>query len=224
MKKEISKEFLEIYKNRVETFRSELNHLKDLLSLRLKQLKRTGGTRARMVDARVKKPAKIWKKAVKYNYSVPKALNKIVDVLGIQIVCNNLSDTESVIKMIKQESGYIHIKKIVDMVTNPRENGYPLEDSEWVVYSAMVAAEVATESGIEAVKDRIEKEWDEITTFALGESLPQTIEDFISSNLKTFSLMNWKFFVLRLNQLFSSFILILPSMQLPERIRRFIDC
>jgi hypothetical protein len=179
MKKEISKEFLEIYKNRVETFRSELNHLKDLLSLRLKQLKRTGGTRARLVDARVKKPAKIWKKAVKYNYSVPKALNKIVDVLGIQIVCNNLSDTESVIKMIKQESGYIHIKKIVDMVTNPREDGYPLEDSEWVVYSAMVAAEVATESGIEAVKDRIEKEWDEITTFALGESLPQTIEDFI---------------------------------------------
>ena len=57
--------------------------------------------------------------------------------------------------------------------------GYPLEDSEWVVYSAMVATEVNTEAGIESVKDRIEKEWDEITTIALRESLPPTIEDFI---------------------------------------------
>ena len=57
--------------------------------------------------------------------------------------------------------------------------GYPLENSEWVVYSAMVAAEVNTESGVEAIKDRIEEEWDEITTIALRESLPPTIEDFI---------------------------------------------
>jgi hypothetical protein len=56
--------------------------------------------------------------------------------------------------------------------------GYPLEDSEWVVYSAMVAAEVNTEAGIESVKNRIEKEWDEITTIAQRESLPPTIEDF----------------------------------------------
>jgi ppGpp synthetase/RelA/SpoT-type nucleotidyltranferase len=104
MKKVISKEFLDIYNNRVETLRSELSQLKELLSLRLQQLKRTEGTRARVVDARVKRPAKIWKKAVKYNYSASKALNKIVDVLGIRIVCNNLSDTESVIKMIKKES------------------------------------------------------------------------------------------------------------------------
>ena len=334
MKKEIPKDFLDIYNNREETLRSELRQLKELLSLRLQQLKRTEGTRARVVDARVKRPAKIWKKAVKYNYSASKALKKIVDVLGIRIVCNNLSDTESVIKMIEQESGYIHIKKIVDMVRNPREDGYrgvhlhttinrffsnddkkipceiqirtlaqdmwgrlsrddlygnnppeliaatskaiskqlsaiddmaqqirnelnkpaekaqdieetdplspqrlallfnqkynddiwkcslydwmssleeaeaetikdvmdlldddklrkrldkiaerirgyPLEDPEWAVYSAMVAAEVNTESGIEAVKDRIETEWDEISTIALRESLPPTIEDFI---------------------------------------------
>ncbi len=335
MKKKIPKDFLDIYNNRVETFWSELTRLKELLSLRLQQLKRTEGTRARVVDARVKRPVKIWKKAAKYNYSVSKALEKIVDVLGIRIVCNNLSDTESVIKMIEQESGYIHIKKIVDMVKNPREDGYravhihttinrfsinddkkipceiqirtlaqdmwgrlsrddlygnnppeliaatskaiskqlsaidelaqqirdelnkpaekaqdiketdrlspqrlallfnqkynhdiwqwslydwmsnleeaeaetmrdvrelldddklreelskttedirgyPLEDSEWVVYSAMVAAEVNTEAGIESVKHRIEKEWDEITTIALRESLPPTIEDFIN--------------------------------------------
>jgi ppGpp synthetase/RelA/SpoT-type nucleotidyltranferase len=123
MKKEIPKEFLDIYNNRVETFWSELSNLKDLPSLRLQQLKRTEGTRARVSDARVKRLAKIWKKAAN-NYSASRALDKIVDVLGIRIVCNNLSDTESVINMIKQESGYIHIKKIVDMAANPREDGY----------------------------------------------------------------------------------------------------
>jgi putative GTP pyrophosphokinase len=334
MKREIPKDFLDIYNNREEILRSELRQLKELLGLRLKQLERTEGTRARVVDARVKRPTKIWKKAVKYNYSALKALKKIVDVLGIRIVCNNLSDTESVIKMIEQESGYIHIKKIDNMITNPREDGYravhlhttinrfsssddkkipceiqirtlaqdmwgrlsrddlygnnspeliaatskaiskqlsaidelaqqirnelnkpaekaqdiketdppsprrlallfsqkynddiwrwslydwmsnleeaeaetirdvrellgddklraeldeitedirgyPLEDSEWVVYSAMVAAEVNTEAGIESIKDRIGKEWNEITTIALRESLPPTIEDFI---------------------------------------------
>ena len=334
MKREIPKEFLNKYNNLVETFQSELSHLKDLLRLRLQQLKRAEGTRARIVDARVKKPAKIWKKSISLGFSASKALNKIVDVLGIRIVCNNLSDTESVINMIKQETSYIQIKKINDMVANPREDGYraihlqttinpffsndkkkipceiqvrtlaqdmwgrlsrddlygnkppeliavaakaiskqlsaidemaqqirnelnkpaekaqdikdtdplssqrlallfnqkynddiwtwslydwmssleeaeaetikdvrelldddklrkrldetaenireyPLEDSEWVIYSAMVAAEVNIESGIEAVKDRIEKEWDEITTIALRESLPPTIEDFI---------------------------------------------
>ncbi len=124
MKKQIPNEFLDSYNNRVETFRSELRQLKDLLRLRLQQLKRTEGTRARVEDARVKRPAKIWKKAVKYSYSASKALNKIVDILGIRIVCNNLLDTESVINMLKQESSYIHIKKIVDMVANPREDGY----------------------------------------------------------------------------------------------------
>ena len=124
MKKEIPKEFLEIYSNRIETLQSELTQLKEFLSLRLQQLKRTEGIRARVVDARVKRPAKIWKKAIKYNCSFSKKLEKIADVLGIRIVCNNLSDTESVIKMIEQQSGYIQIKKIVDMVTNPRDDGY----------------------------------------------------------------------------------------------------
>ncbi len=334
MKKEISQEFLDIYNSRLETLRSELSKLKELLSLRLQQLKRTEGIRARVVDARVKRPAKIWKKAVKLNYSASKAIRKIADVIGVRIVCNNLSDTKSVIKMIEGESHHIRINKIVDMVTNPGKDGYraihlrttikpflssddkkipceiqirtlaqdmwgrlsrddlygnnpselitatskaiskqlsaiddmaqqirnelnkpaekaqdikdtdplsslrlallfnqkynddiwkwslydwmsnleeaeaetikdvrelldddklresldetvesirgyPLEDFEWVVYSAIVAAEVNAESGIEAVKERTEKEWNEITTIALRESLPPTIEDFI---------------------------------------------
>ena len=334
MKKEIPKQFLDLYNDRVDTLRSELSQLKGFLRLRLQQLKRIEGARARVVDARVKKPAKIWKKAVEFNYSGSEAFKKIADIIGVRIVCNNLSDTKAVLKMIEQESGCIQIKKIVDMVTNPRKDGYraihlrtiinrffhddykmipceiqirtlaqdmwgrvsrddlygnnppelisavskaisnqlsaidelaqqirdelnkpaekaqgiketdplspqrlallfkqkykddiwqwslydwmsnleeaeaeiirdvrelldddnlreqlseiiedirgyPLENSEWVVFSAMVAAEVNTEAGIESVKDRIEKEWDEITTIALRESLPPTIEDFI---------------------------------------------
>ena len=66
-----------------------------------------------------------------------------------------------------------------DYETATNIRGYLIEDPEWVVYSAMVAAEMNTESGIEAVKDRIEEEWDEITRIALRESLPATIEDFI---------------------------------------------
>jgi len=334
MKREIPKEFLDQYNEFRETLQSELNQLRDLLSLRLQQLRMTEGTRARIVDARVKRPAKIWKKAIRLSFTASKALNKIVDVLGIRIVCNNLSDAESVINMIKHQGGYINVKKVLDMVTNPREDGYraihlhtiikPLsrddkgqipceiqvrtlaqdmwgrlsrddlygnrppeliaviakaiskqlsaiddmaqqirndlnkaaekahdikdndhvspqrlallfsqkynddisewsiyewishleeaeaetitdvrelldddelrkrldeistnirgyliEDPEWVVYSAMVAAEMNTESGIEAVKDGMEEEWDEITRVALRESLPATIEDFI---------------------------------------------
>ena len=334
MKREIPKEFSDKYNELRETFQSELNQLRDLLSLRLQRLRMTEGTRARIVDARVKRPMKIWKKAVRFGFTASKALNKIVDVLGIRIVCNNLSDAESVINMIEHQGGYIHIKKTLDMVTNPREDGYRaihlhtiinsfsseekgkipceiqvrtlaqdmwgrlsrddlygnrppelitvtakaiskqlsaiddmaqqirnelnkaaekaqdikdndpvspqrlallfsqkynddisewflydwisnleeaeaetikdvrelldddelrkrldetatnirgylIEDPEWVVYSAMVAAEMNTDSGIEAVKDRIEEEWDEITRIALKESLPATIEDFI---------------------------------------------
>lgn len=49
--------------------------------------------------------------------------------------------------------------------------GCSLEDPEWIVLSAMIAAEVNTEARIESVKDRIEKEWAEITTIALRESI-----------------------------------------------------
>ena len=109
MKREIPKEFLDEYNKLKGAFQSELSELVGLLKLRLQQLKRTEGTRARIVDSRVKKPAKIWKKAVRLGFSASNALNKIVDVLGIRIVCNNLSDTESVINMIKQETYNIHL-------------------------------------------------------------------------------------------------------------------
>ena len=92
---------------------------------------------------------------------------------------SNLEEAEAeTIRDVRELLDDDKLRKKLDEITEDIR-GYPLDDSEWVVYSAMVAAEVNTESGIEAVKDRIEKEWDEITTFALRESLPPTIEDFI---------------------------------------------
>jgi len=334
MKKDVPKEFLEKYYQKKESLDSELKDLEDRLKLRLGQLKKKEGTRARITDARVKRPGKIWKKAIKYGYSPSEAFEKIIDILGIRIVCNNLSDTQSVIDMLKLEGGVLEIKEIKDMVSEPMDDGYraihvrtltyplffeqtertpceiqirtlsqdtwarfsradlygkkspqtiaeltkvlseqlvtidktaqlirneldkpaekardikdsdpispqrlallykqmydddlyewslhdwvsnleeaevkiikevkdllgedhlrkklddivknirgyPLEDSEWVVYSAKVASEVSEEEGIKAVTEGIESEWDEISSFALREILPATIEDFL---------------------------------------------
>lgn len=335
MKKDIPKEFLHKYEASEDDYKSALELLTARLELRLSQLAAQKGTRARLTDARVKRASKIWKKASEAGLSVDEALTEIEDILGIRIVCNNFSDIDEIIEMIRMEGGLLEITETKDMISEPTEPGYrathvrtktqklyvpggvsipceiqirtlaqdtwarlsradlygqevptnlvkltqilskqlsaidetaqlirneldrpadksdhikdsdnispkrlallyklnygediwewnlqdwfrnlqeaevetikevkelindgrlrgildkvsrkvrvySLEDSEWVVYSALVAAEVNTESGIEAVKDRIETEWDELsTTIALRESLPLTIEDFI---------------------------------------------
>ena len=105
MKRDVSKEFLDQYYAKKEGLESERIYLKKLLSLRLGQLNRMNGTRARLTDSRVKRPGKIWKKAVERRYSPSKAFKKIIDILGFRIVCNNLSDVQSVIEMFKREGG-----------------------------------------------------------------------------------------------------------------------
>ncbi len=334
MKKDAPKEFLEKYDQKLQTLESVLKNLKNFLNSRLGQLRKTEGTRARITDARIKRPAKIWKKAIKKGYSPSEAFEKIIDILGIRIVCNNLSDTQSVIEMLQIEGGVLVIKEIKDMVTKQMDDGYravhvrtiinpfyfrqtektpceiqirtlaqdtwarlsradlygkkspqaiagftkalskqlsaiddmaqlirneldkpaerakdikdsdpvspkrlallykqkydddlwkwslynwvsnleeaevetikevidlidddklrkelddiaehirghPLDNSEWVVYCAKVAAEISENTGIKAVEDDIEYEWDEISAIALRETLPPTIEDFI---------------------------------------------
>lgn len=335
MKRNIPQEFLDEYYQRKEGLESELKSLREILHLRLKQLNRMEGTRARLTDSRVKRPAKIWKNAVERAYSPSKAFKKIIDILGLRIVCNNLSDVQSVVEMLKHEAGLFENIKIHDMVSNPRKDGYraihvrattrhfgsartegipceiqirtlsqdtwgrlsrediygknlpkiisgqtkilsdqlaaidkhaqlirneldkpaeiatdikdsnpvspnrlallykqkydddlyewslhdwmlnleeaevetiqevkeiledtqlrnklddvvknireyPLKDSEWVVFSAKVAADISEEEGFNAVIADIESEWNEITSFALREMLPGSIEDFIS--------------------------------------------
>ena len=108
----------------MESLESKHEELKELLKLRLAQLKRTNGTRARLTDSRIKKPAKIWKKAKEYGYSPSKAFEKICDILGFRIVCNNLKDVNPVIEMLKSYSGYFEIKSIKDMISEPADDGY----------------------------------------------------------------------------------------------------
>lgn len=334
MKKDVPEEFLTEYDQKRGILESVRERLENLLKLRLGQLRKKEGTRARLTDARIKRPAKIWKKAIKCGYSPSEAFEKIVDILGFRIVCNNISDIHSVVEMLQHEGGSLGIKEIKDMVSEPMDDGYraihvraialpfyinntgktpceiqirtlaqdtwarmsradlygkktpqrtadltkalskqlsaiddiaqlirneldkpaekaqdikdfdpvspqrlallyrqkynedlwewslhnwvlnleeaevetikevkdllgddrlrselddvaedirgyPLENSEWIVYSAKVAAELNQDTGIKAVREDIESEWDEISSIALREILPATIEDFI---------------------------------------------
>ncbi|MBW2108209.1 MAG: hypothetical protein JRI36_06020 [Deltaproteobacteria bacterium] len=124
MKKDAPKEFLGEYEKRKDNLESALQGMKDLLVLRLGQIRSMQGTRARLTDARLKRPAKIWKKAVKKGYAIGEAFEKIVDIIGIRIVCNNLSDSEAVVEMLRQQQGYLEINDIKETVINPAPDGY----------------------------------------------------------------------------------------------------
>ena len=63
-----------------------------------------------------------------------------------------------------------------------RIRGFSLENGEWAVLSALVAAEATLDSGMEAATQRIQKDWDEIVAVARSEALggmPETFEEFI---------------------------------------------
>jgi len=62
-----------------------------------------------------------------------------------------------------------------------RIRGFPLEDLEWAVYSALVATESSNSKGIKAVQKRIQDEWDEIVATARRDALsglPDTLKEF----------------------------------------------
>jgi len=124
MKKDIPKEFIKQYEDIKENLEKALEDIQDTLQLRLSQLKAQKGTRARMVDARIKKPGKIWKNAKKRNIPESEILSRIEDLLGVRIVVNNLNDAESVIEMIHQESGLLQNVEIKRMVDKPTAAGY----------------------------------------------------------------------------------------------------
>ena len=50
-----------------------------------------------ITDARVKRPAKMWKNAKEAGVSVSEIFTRAEDLLGIRIVCYNLSDAEPLI-------------------------------------------------------------------------------------------------------------------------------
>lgn len=124
MKKDLPKQFLAEYETNKENLNSALKEITDRLKQNLSQLAAQKGTRAKVLDVRVKRPGKIWKNASKVGLPEEKALTEIEDILGIRIGCNNLSDIDEIIQMIRHEGGLLEIIEIKDMISEPTEAGY----------------------------------------------------------------------------------------------------
>jgi len=124
MKKDVPKTFLAQYEANKEYFHSAIEEIKKILTLRLSQLNAQKGTRAKVLEARVKRPGKIWGNASKVGLPEDRILSETEDILGIRIACNNLSDVNEIIEMIHHESGLLEIIEIKDMVAEPTEFGY----------------------------------------------------------------------------------------------------
>ena len=124
MKKEIPKEFLREYESKRNYFAEVLDCVSSLLTRRLGQMAARTGVRGRVADKRVKRPRKLWKKAHRAKLAPAEAFTRVEDVLGIRIVCNNLSDIEPIVEMIRKEGSSLIIKKIKDMVSNSLPSGY----------------------------------------------------------------------------------------------------
>jgi putative GTP pyrophosphokinase len=65
----------------------------------------------------------LWEKARERGLSADQALLDIPDVIGVRIVCHNLSDVDAVIEMIKRE-GFFKILKVDDKIVTPAPGGY----------------------------------------------------------------------------------------------------
>jgi len=63
MKKDVPRQFLKQYEAQKKDFNFALEEITKILKLRLSQLSAQKGTRARLLDARVKRPGEIWKNA-----------------------------------------------------------------------------------------------------------------------------------------------------------------
>lgn len=124
MKKDIPSEFLREYEAKRASLEDALDQITSLLELRLGQLAARTGVRGRITDARVKRPAKLWRNAEKAALSVSEAFTQIEDLIGIRIVCNNLSDIEPLVEMIRTDCSILSVLETKDMVSSPSQAGY----------------------------------------------------------------------------------------------------
>ena len=95
-----------------------------MLSLRIGQLNGRMGVRCRLSDSRVKQPAKLWRNSQAKGYSVEDAFKYTEDLLGIRIVCNNLSDINLIVEMIKNDCQNLTHLETKNMVDSPAGSGY----------------------------------------------------------------------------------------------------
>ncbi|MEK7438014.1 MAG: RelA/SpoT domain-containing protein [Pseudomonadota bacterium] len=124
MKKDVPGEFLNEYEAKRSYLQEALDQITSLLTLRLGQRSARTGIRGRITDARVKRPGKLWRNAAKAGLSVSEAFTQIEDLIGIRIVCNNLSDIEPLVEMIRTECSTIAVSETKDLVSTPAQTGY----------------------------------------------------------------------------------------------------
>jgi ppGpp synthetase/RelA/SpoT-type nucleotidyltranferase len=124
MKKNCPKQFLEEYEAKSDILENALEKISSLLKLRLGQLAARKGIRGRITDIRVKRPAKIWKKVGEAGLDISEIFKQTEDLLGLRIVCNNLSDINLIIEMIRGDCQILTILEIKDMVLAPSPMGY----------------------------------------------------------------------------------------------------
>ncbi len=124
IRKRLPKDFIKEYIQRKDMLESAMEDIKSTLSLRIGQLNGRKGTRCQLADSRVKQPAKLWRNAQAKGYSISDVFKRVEDLLGIRIVCNNLSDMQSIIEMIKNDCQNLTVLEIKNLVESPADSGY----------------------------------------------------------------------------------------------------
>ena len=124
MKKDIPKKFLKEYEERRNEFQDTLEQITSLLRLRLGQLAARIGVRGRITESRVKRPAKVWENATRTGLTDVEAFTRVEDLIGIRIVCNNLSDIPLLVEMIRTDCSILNVIDVKDMVSSSSNVGY----------------------------------------------------------------------------------------------------
>ncbi len=124
IRKRLPKDFIKEYTRRKDIFDSAIKDIKSTLSLRIGQLNGRKGTRCQLADSRVKQPAKLWRNAQAKGYSIEDAFKRVEDLLDVRIVCNNLSDMNLIIEMIKNDCQNLTVLEVKNMVVSPADSGY----------------------------------------------------------------------------------------------------
>lgn len=124
MKKDVPKKFLDEYEARLNEFQDTLKQITSLLKLRLGQLAARTGVRGRITEPRIKRPAKVWENATKARLTAVEAFTRVKDIIGIRIVCNNLSDIPPIVEMIRTDCSILNVIDVKDVVSSPLNIGY----------------------------------------------------------------------------------------------------
>jgi len=124
MKKDVPKKFLDEYEARRNEFKDTLKQITSLLRLRLGQLAARTDVRGRISESRVKRPAKVWENATKAGLTAVEAFTRVEDLIGIRIVCNNLSDIPPIVEMIRTGCSILNVIHVKNMVSSPSNIGY----------------------------------------------------------------------------------------------------